>query len=81
MTVKFLLGYSHRPLRVFGLPGLLMSAVGFVLGSCLMWVKFALAEPIGGKPLLLLSTFLMLLGFQFVSLVLLGELLDRSRSR
>jgi glycosyltransferase involved in cell wall biosynthesis len=77
IAVKFLLDYSHRPLQIFGLAGLLSGGVGFVLGSYLTWVKFGLGESIGSRPLLLLAGLLMVFGVQLVSLGLLGELLAR----
>jgi glycosyltransferase involved in cell wall biosynthesis len=77
MTVKFLLNYSHRPLQLFGLPGLVMGGTGFLLGCYLTWVKFGLGQPIAGRPLLLLASLLMLGGLQFVGIGLLGELLAR----
>ena len=77
MTVKFLLNYSSRPLQIFGTVGVLMGAAGFLMGLYLTWVKFGLGEPIGGRPLLLLASLLMLVGIQLVSLGLLGELLAR----
>ena len=78
ITVKFLLDFSHRPLQVFGLAGLSMGAVGFALGCYLTWVKFGLGEPIGGRPLLLLSALLMVFGVQLASLGLIGELQART---
>ena len=77
MTVKFLLSYSSRPLQVFGSAGFLMGVVGFSFGAYLTWVKFALGQPIAGRPLLLLASLLMLGGLQLVSLGLIGELLVR----
>jgi glycosyltransferase involved in cell wall biosynthesis len=77
MTVKFLLNYSSRPLQIFGTVGVLMGAAGFLMGLYLTWMKFGLGEPIGGRPLLLLASLLMLVGIQLVSLGLLGELLAR----
>jgi glycosyltransferase involved in cell wall biosynthesis len=77
MTVKFLLNYSSRPLQIFGSLGFLMGGVGFVVGCYLTWVKLWLGESIGGRPLLLLASLLMLGGLQLVSLGLLGELLAR----
>ena len=77
MTVKFLLSYSSRPLQIFGTAGLLMGLVGTSVGAYLTWVKFGLGEPIGGRPLLLLASLLMLGGLQLVSLGLVGELLVR----
>ncbi len=77
MTVKFLLGYASRPLQVFGSAGLLMGGAGLFIGAYLTWVKFGLAQPIAGRPLLLLASLLMLGGLQLVSLGLIGELLVR----
>ncbi|TDI39750.1 MAG: glycosyltransferase [Acidobacteria bacterium] len=77
MTVKFLLSYSSRPLQIFGTAGFLMGLVGTSVGAYLTWVKFGLGEPIGGRPLLLLASLLMLSGLQLVSLGLVGELLVR----
>lgn len=77
MTVKFLLSYSSRPLQIFGSAGFLMGSVGVFFGAYLTWVKFGLGESIGGRPLLLLASLLMLGGLQLVSLGLIGELLVR----
>jgi glycosyltransferase involved in cell wall biosynthesis len=77
LTVKFLLSYSSRPLQIFGSAGLVMGGSGFAIGCYLTWVKFGLSEPIGGRPLLLFASLLMLGGLQFVSLGLLGEMLAR----
>ena len=77
LTVKFLLSYSTRPLQIFGSAGLFMSAIGVGFGCYLTWIKFVLLEPIGGRPLLLLASLLILGGFQLVSLGLVGELLVR----
>ena len=77
MTVKFLLSYSSRPLQIFGSAGLLMGSVGLFFGAYLTWVKFGLGQAIGGRPLLLLASLLMLGGLQLVSLGLIGELLVR----
>jgi hypothetical protein len=77
LTVKFLLSYSSRPLRMFGGVGLLLGGAGFLMGCYLTWVKYGLGQPIGGRPLLLLAILLMFSGLQLISLGLLGELLAR----
>ncbi len=85
LTVKFLLSYSSRPLRMFGGIGLFLGGGGFLMGCYLTWVKYGLGQPIGGRPALLLAILLMFSGLQLISLGLLGELLARlyheSRSR
>jgi glycosyltransferase involved in cell wall biosynthesis len=78
LTVKFLQLYATRPLHVFGLIGLGSGALGFLLGIYLSVQKLLYRAEIGGRPLLLLTVLLILIGFQFVSMGLLGELLART---
>jgi glycosyltransferase involved in cell wall biosynthesis len=78
LTVKFLLSYSTRPLQIFGLLGLLMGAAGGAVLVYLAYVKYAGAESIGGRPLLLFGILLVFTGVQLVTLGLLAELQART---
>jgi len=78
MTVYFLLGYSTRPIHVFGGVGLISFALGVLTGLYLTFVKFALGQDIGTRPLLLLAVLLILLGVQMIAMGLLGELIIRT---
>ena len=78
LTVKFLMSYSTRPSHIFGIIGLGSGAVGFVLGIYLTIQKFMYNESIGGRPLLLLAVMLIFIGFQFITMGLLGEMLSRT---
>jgi glycosyltransferase involved in cell wall biosynthesis len=78
ITVRFLLSYSTRPIQIFGGLGLLSFGVGAMLGVYLSYVKLALGQDIGSRPLLLLAVLLMLVGVQLVSMGLLGELVVRT---
>jgi len=78
ITVKFLHLYATRPLHIFGLIGLTSGALGGALGIYLTAQKVLYRVEIGGRPLLLLSVLLIVIGFQFVSMGLLGELLART---
>ena len=78
LTVKFLLSYGTRPLHIFGLIGLLSGGVGFVIAAYLTAQKILYGLELGGRPLLLLAVLLMLIGFQFVTMGLLGEMLART---
>jgi glycosyltransferase involved in cell wall biosynthesis len=81
LTVLFLHRYSYRPLHFFGGIGALLTLAGFVI-SAYMSVLWFSGESIGRRPLLLLGILLLVVGFQFVSLGLLGEmLLKLSRRR
>ena len=78
LTVQFLLSYSTRPIHIFGSLGLLSSIAGFAIALWLIYVKLGLHQPIGDRPLLILSALLMIVGVQFVTMGLLGELMMRT---
>ncbi len=77
-TVKFLSGFSTRPLQLFGSFGLVCSAIGAGVLAKLGFDRLILGTPIGGRPLVLLAILLVVGGVQFVSMGLLGELLVRT---
>ncbi|MCK5235549.1 MAG: glycosyltransferase family 2 protein [Deltaproteobacteria bacterium] len=77
ITVKFLQSFSTRPIHAFGPAGLLLGFFGFLFGAILSYEKIILGHDIGGRPLLLLSVLLIILGFQLIILGLLGEMLAR----
>ena len=74
LTVTFMGRYRHRPLHLFGGLGLALGLVG--LGICAylsaVWLTGA---PIGHRPLLTLGVLLVVVGMQFLSLGLIGELI------
>jgi glycosyltransferase involved in cell wall biosynthesis len=74
LSVTFMSRYRHRPLHLFGGVGALMGAIGFVILTYLTIIWF-LGESIGHRPLLTLGVLLVVVGFQFVSLGLLSELI------
>lgn len=78
LTLFFLLNYSTRPIHIFGGLGLLSFALGGLMGVYLTFVKLALGQDIGGRPLLLLAILLVILGVQFLSMGFLGELVVRT---
>ena len=77
-TVRFMLGYSTRPLHIFGGVGLGSFALGLLIGLYLTFVKFALGQDIGSRPLLLLAVLLVLLGVQMIGMGLLAEMMTRT---
>ncbi len=78
ITVRFILGYSTRPLHVFGAAGLAAGGLGLLIGLYLTFIKLALGQDIGTRPLLLLAVLLVLLGVQMVSMGLLAEMITRT---
>src|ERR1700722_13617325 len=77
VTVKFLIKYFGRPMRLFGSFGFISFALGSVILLYLLADKVLLDHPLGDRPLLFLGMLMMLAGIQFLSLGILGELIVR----
>ena len=75
ITVKFLTGYATRPMHVFGIAGVISLLVGFFIGLYLVILKYWKGLLLIERPLLLLAVLLILLGLQFLSIGLLGEMM------
>lgn len=78
ITVKFLLSYSHRPLHVFGLIGMLSFCLGTLISFVLILQRQIYDMPMADRPLLLLSILLVFIGIQFVTFGLISELQIRT---
>jgi glycosyltransferase involved in cell wall biosynthesis len=78
LTVKFLSGYSTRPIQVFGAIGLLVGLIGALWTGILVFEKVVLGRALHDRPALLLAIVLVIVGVQFISLGLLGEMLART---
>lgn len=78
LTVRFLLSYSTRPIQIFGLPGLISTGLGFVIGLWLTFLKLVYGMALSERPLLLLAILLIMIGVQFIMMGLLGELVVRT---
>lgn len=78
LTIKFLSGYSTRPIHVFGTFGLLTMMTGLLITGILGLQKILFGVELAGRPLLLLGVLLLLGGVQLVTLGLLGEMLART---
>jgi hypothetical protein len=74
ITVTFMGRYRHRPLHLFGGLGLLFGTVGFLLCAYLT-VLWLTGHAIGHRPLLTLGVLLVVVGMQFLSLGLIGEMI------
>src|SRR5215213_5163413 len=77
-TVKFLLDYSHKPMRLFGGTGMLLILGSGVLLSYLFIRKLLEGISILGSPLFQLGVMFFILGFQSILMGLIAELLART---
>ncbi len=79
ITVKFLHSYITRPMHVMGLAGLISMGLGLVCFLMTVWMKYCYdGTYMTGNPLLLFSALLELVGVQFISLGLIGEVMSRT---
>ncbi|HVE77594.1 MAG TPA: hypothetical protein VNA89_01975 [Gemmatimonadaceae bacterium] len=70
----FLLRFTDKPLRFFGLIGALLGAAGAVLLSVLFVQRIG-GEGVADRPMLVLAVLLVTLGVQSVALGLIGEMI------
>lgn len=81
MTVMFLSNYLKTPLHLFGRIGLLFFGVGFVINSYITYLRVTTGSIQSHYPLLFLGVLLLIVGVQFVTTGLLGELVSKSNRR
>jgi glycosyltransferase involved in cell wall biosynthesis len=78
-TVLFISRYSKSPLHFFGIPGIIAFLLGFGIDSYLVCQGIFISGRIGHTAMLLMGIMLIIIGIQFISLGLLGELLIAAR--
>ncbi len=78
LTIYFMKKFLTRPMHVFGLLGLGSMVTGTLIGMYLTFIKLALGEAIGNRPLLILAVLLLVTGVQLFCFGLLAELLMRT---
>ncbi len=80
LTITFLTRYKKRPLHLFGSWGLLSSFGGFVILVFLAAQKLLFDAHLSRRPLLFLGLLMVIVGVQFFSIGLLGEMITETRS-
>lgn len=78
VTVKFLLGYSKRPIHLFGLAGMASGLFGAGLLTTITYQRLFQGVPMGSRPLLALGVMMVIIGLQFLVFGLLAEVLART---
>ena len=87
-TIHFLRKYGDRPMQLFGRWGIILFALGALIGGYLTVLKLWAgitggiegfnAMTIGDRPLLLLAVLLVIIGVQFIIMGLIAELTVRT---
>jgi glycosyltransferase involved in cell wall biosynthesis len=74
-TVFFLVRFTKKPLRFFGMIGVATFSVGILELLYLVAERIVFSSPLADRPALLLASLLIVLGVQIFALGLLGELI------
>ena len=77
-TVKFLLEYSHKPIRLFGGAGAALMLLGAADLLFLFIRRTFFGVPAFSSPLLLIGVMFFIMGFQSILMGLIAELLART---
>ncbi len=78
ITVLFTTKYIKRPLHLFGFIGVLSFFAGTGILLYLTILKFFEATPISGRPLFFVGILMAIVGVQFFSIGLIGEMITKT---
>ena len=79
ITILFLNRYDQQPLHLFGIFGLISLHLGLIVECVVLYFKYGLGEPfVKHMALLMFGIMLIVIGIQFFSMGLLGELMART---
>ncbi len=81
ITLLFVRRFFDRPMHFFGLGGLAIGALGTLILMYLSWLRLVDGLTIGNRPMLFFGILLVVVGIQFLSLGLVGELVVRQSPR
>jgi glycosyltransferase involved in cell wall biosynthesis len=82
LTLFFLLRFTYRPMRFFGLIGSILVICGFLfVGKLIYFRLFTENYGLTDKPSLFLSSLLIVIGIQIFAVGLIGEIIIYTRSK
>ncbi len=79
LTVVFTTRYVTRPLHLFGGWGIVSTLTGLFISLWLVYEKYFNDQPLSNRPLFIVALIMIIVGVQFVSMGLLGELITRNQ--
>jgi glycosyltransferase involved in cell wall biosynthesis len=81
ITAFFLIRFIKRPFRFFGGFGFSMLAIGCLVTAWLVFARLFFGEALVDRPALILSSLMIVLGIQIISVGLIGEIITFSFTR
>ena len=80
LTVLFTTRYLRRPLHLFGFWGMVFFIGGCGIDGYLVYLKIVEGLSLSNRPLFLAGVLLIIVGMQFISIGLIGEMISKTRS-
>jgi glycosyltransferase involved in cell wall biosynthesis len=77
ITILFTAKYIRRPLHLFGIWGLISLFIGSIIDGWLIIERILGETSLSNRPLFLVGFLFIIIGVQFISLGLLGEMISR----
>lgn len=77
-SIMFVGKYGKKPMHIFGFWGMIVFAIGFVIGAYLTFLKFAYNDRMTERPLFYLGITCLIIGSQLFLAGFLGELISRN---
>ncbi len=81
LTIFFLVKFTKKPLRFFGLTGTAILTVGLVLTSYLVFVRLFFDVSLSDRPVFLIGILFIVLGLQIFAIGLIGEIIIFTHAR
>lgn len=81
ITVIFLNKFRKRPLHLFGSIGIISFIAGIIINLYLAIEKIFAKQILSNRPLLFLGILLVIVGIQFISIGLLGEMITETQKK
>jgi glycosyltransferase involved in cell wall biosynthesis len=81
ISIFFLIKFTKKPLRFFGVPGFIIFSLGFMLALYLLYQRLFLNESLADKPIVLVSILLIVFGIQLFAIGLVAEIIIFTHSK
>lgn len=81
LTAFFIIKFTRKPLRFFGLVGLTILLIGAAVTAVIIAQRLFFGIGIADRPALLLSSLMMVLGIQIMAIGLIGEIVIFTHAR
>ena len=81
ISIFFLIKFTKKPLRFFGVPGFIIFSLGSLLGLVLFYQRMFMDTPLADRPIVLVSILLIVFGIQLFAIGLVAEIIIFTHSK